>query len=60
MGKDISTMYTKDKNIKAGRRGWTGWKSEKVTAISPDEPCLLITANENESIIVKTLFEKEV
>ena len=23
-----------------------------------DEPCLLITANENESIIVKTLFEK--
>lgn len=35
MGKDISTMYTKDKNIKAGRRGWSGWKSEKVTAISP-------------------------
>lgn len=23
-----------------------------------DEPCLLITANENESIIVKTLFEE--
>ena len=23
-----------------------------------DEPCLLITANENESVIVKTLFEE--
>lgn len=35
MSKDISTMYTKDQNIKAGRKGYTMWKQEKETAISP-------------------------
>ena len=32
---DISTQYTKDRNIKSGRRGYSGWKREKETAISP-------------------------
>ena len=35
MSNDISTMYTKDKNNKAGRRGYVGWKSEKETFIRP-------------------------
>ena len=35
MSDDISTMYTKDENKKAGRRGYCGWKSEKETVISP-------------------------
>lgn len=33
MSKDISTMYTKDLNKKAGRKGWIGWQSEKETSI---------------------------
>lgn len=35
MSNDISTMYTKSKNIKAGRKGYGAWKKEKLTAISP-------------------------
>ena len=35
MSNDISTMYTKSKNLKAGRKGYVGWKTEKETAISP-------------------------
>ena len=35
MSNDISTMYTKDRNKKAGRNGWTGCKAEKETAIRP-------------------------
>lgn len=35
MSKDISTMYTKDKNIKAGRKGYCLWKNNKETIISP-------------------------
>ncbi len=35
MSNDISTMYTKDKNQKAGRKGYAAWKTEKETAISP-------------------------
>lgn len=33
MSNDISSMYTKDKNKKAGRRGYSLWKDEKVTII---------------------------
>jgi hypothetical protein len=32
---DISSMYTKDQNKKAGRRGYALWKREKVNIISP-------------------------
>lgn len=32
---DISTMYTKDKNKKSGRRGYGNWKGEKENSISP-------------------------
>lgn len=35
MDNDISTMYTKDKNIKSGRKGYYNWKSEKEISISP-------------------------
>lgn len=35
MSKNISTMYTKYKNQKAGRKGYGNWKTEKETAISP-------------------------
>ena len=37
MSKDISTIYTKDQNQKAGRRGYGNWKSEKELHISPAE-----------------------
>ena len=35
MSHDISTMYTKDKNIKSGRKGYFGWKDEKEKSIRP-------------------------
>ena len=35
MSNDISTMYTKSKNMKAGRKGYLPWKKEKETVISP-------------------------
>lgn len=35
MSNDISTMYTKDQNQKAGRKGYAGWQVEKEIAISP-------------------------
>ena len=28
-------MYTKDMNLKAGRKGYIAWKTEKDTAIRP-------------------------
>lgn len=37
MSNDISTMYTKQENEKAGRKGYCGFKREKVTAISPKD-----------------------
>lgn len=30
---DISTMYTKNQNQKAGRKGYGAWKIEKETVI---------------------------
>ena len=35
MSNDISSMYTKNMNKTAGRRGYGYWKVEKETAISP-------------------------
>ena len=35
MSNDISTMYTKDRNMKSGRKGYGLWKDEKETAIAP-------------------------
>ena len=35
MSNDISTMYTKDKNKKTGRRGFCDWRVCKETVISP-------------------------
>ncbi len=35
MGNDISTMYTKERNEKQGRRGYVMYKTEKETVISP-------------------------
>lgn len=33
MSNNISTMYTKSQNLKAGRKGYVAWKTEKETAI---------------------------
>lgn len=35
MSKDISTFYTKEKNIKCGRKGYYRYKREKEDVISP-------------------------
>ena len=35
MSLDITSMYTKDQNMKAGRKGYYLWKHVKETAISP-------------------------
>lgn len=35
MSKDISTMYTKDRNMKTGRKGYGLWKNGKETTIAP-------------------------
>lgn len=35
MSNDISTMYTKDRNMKSGRKGYGLWRDEKEAAISP-------------------------
>ena len=35
MSNDISTIYTRSKNMKAGRKGYGAWKREKLTNISP-------------------------
>lgn len=33
MSNNISTMYTKNQNQKAGRKGYGAWKTEKETVI---------------------------
>lgn len=35
MSNNISTMYTKSQNLKAGRKGYGNWKCEKLYSISP-------------------------
>ena len=35
MSNDISTMFTKDQNTKAGRKEFFDWKGVKITAIGP-------------------------
>ena len=37
MSKDISTLYTKDKNIRCGRKGYYRFDREKETVISPKD-----------------------
>lgn len=37
MSKDISTMYTKDRNKTKGRRGFAGWQAEKEDVITPKD-----------------------
>ena len=37
MSNDISTMYTKYKNQKTGRKGYCMWKHEKETSIRPSD-----------------------
>lgn len=36
MNTDISTMFTKERNLKEGRKGYCAWKREKDTVIRPD------------------------
>lgn len=35
MSQDISTTYTKEQNKSCGRKGYCGFKREKLTVISP-------------------------
>ena len=35
MSNDISSMYTKDRNIRTGHKGYVQWKHEKETFIRP-------------------------
>lgn len=37
MSKDISTAYTKERNKSCGRKGYSGFKIEKETVISPKD-----------------------
>lgn len=37
MNNDISTMYTREQNKVAGRKGYYNFKKEKDTVISPKE-----------------------
>lgn len=37
MSKDISTIYTKDRNKNCGRKGYHAYKREKITDTSPAE-----------------------
>ena len=37
MSNDISTMYTKDQNMKSGRKGYYMWKNEKEDSIRPSD-----------------------
>ena len=38
MSNDISTMYTKDRNMKSGRKGCGLWQAEKLDVISSAAP----------------------
>lgn len=35
MSKDISTLYTRERNMKCGRKGYCLYDREKITVISP-------------------------
>ena len=48
MSNDISSMYTKDKNKKAGRRGYSLWKDEKITIIPQAAYVAYILQNKKE------------
>lgn len=37
MSTDITTMFTKERNMMEGRRGYLLWKREKEDAIRPDK-----------------------
>lgn len=37
MSKDISTIYTRYKNLKCGRKGYCAFDREKVTVIKPKD-----------------------
>lgn len=41
--KDISTMYTKERNNICGRKGYYNYKREKITVISPKEYGIFIS-----------------
>lgn len=37
LSKDISTIFTKEKNERCGRKGYFGFKREKETVITPKD-----------------------
>lgn len=43
MSKDISTLYTRERNLKCGRKGYCGFKCEKDTVISPRDYGMFIS-----------------
>ena len=47
MGRDISTMYTKNEDNKNGRKGYCGFKREKIKVISPKDYGMFLEENKN-------------
>ena len=47
MGKDISTLYTKEKNMKCGRKGYCAYKREKEKVISPKDYGMFLSKRRN-------------
>ena len=35
MSNDISTIFTKQQNVRTGRKGYAYWKREKISSIRP-------------------------
>lgn len=35
MSNDISTVFTKQQNVRTGRKGYAYWKREKISSIRP-------------------------
>lgn len=47
MSKDISTMYTRERNMKDGRKGYCGFKREKETVLCPSKYGMYLSAHPN-------------
>lgn len=47
MSNDISTLYTKEKNMKDGRKGYYAYKREKQTVICPSKYGMFLLTHPN-------------
>lgn len=48
MSNDISSQFTKDRNITSGRRGYGAWKREKENVISPKDYGMFLAKKKGE------------